>query len=95
MKKLAGGVWQQCMFVVYDDGEVMFCNSDTGVTDCVNLDTVVAVNDVSKKQNNNRITLPSYTFELKTNEESFYLSCEAASEHQAWMDILRELSPLA
>lgn len=91
------GRWVQCMFVVYDNGEMMFCDSESGITSYINLDTVASINDLSKKSIRGNQLLgfyPNLTFEIQSNNASYILNCESSQDFKEWTQLLEELSPM-
>ena len=82
------------MFVVYDNGDLLCCSSESGVTVKINLDTVLAIIDRSKFVYDVGKSYPPNTFEMKTKFCSYFVSCETEKEFQDWTQLLEELSPL-
>jgi hypothetical protein len=93
-KKRSDGNWGNCMLSIYDNGLLVCCDSDSGVTLRINLDTVVSISDCSNPGKFFPGAYPNFTFELKTRVCSYYFSCENEPDFQKYVSLLRDLSPL-
>eukprot|EP00011_Vannellida_sp_DIVA3-517-6-12_P009543 CAMPEP_0114607868 /NCGR_PEP_ID=MMETSP0168-20121206/2286_1 /TAXON_ID=95228 ORGANISM="Vannella sp., Strain DIVA3 517/6/12" /NCGR_SAMPLE_ID=MMETSP0168 /ASSEMBLY_ACC=CAM_ASM_000044 /LENGTH=401 /DNA_ID=CAMNT_0001818751 /DNA_START=48 /DNA_END=1253 /DNA_ORIENTATION=- len=87
------GHWATCMFVLSDNGELMCCDSESGVTIRINLDTVTSVADVSL-QASERGSMPPNTMQVTTSGSVYRFACAKRTDFEEWFELVKDLSPL-
>ena len=92
-KENDAGHWASCMFVLSDNGELMCCDSESGVTIRINLDTVTHVEEVSAKAVDYG-HLPPNTMQLDTSSCIYRFACGVRSDFEEWFELIKDLSPV-
>lgn len=92
-KENEAGHWASCMFVLSDNGELMCCDSESGVTIRINLDTVRHVSEVSGQEGEHG-PLPANTMQLDTNSCVYRFACGVRPDFEDWLELIKDLSPV-